>query len=241
MWKLTSTNRRTTITSFSAGVIFVLVLASALLLHARTVIVAQKTSPVVGNSDSRKVQAPLPEPIVLGTSAQTVQIPGSLNVGNGRMEVVTSPIGGGVLTNNLYIRQFNQTGSPAHVCWKVAPDHVPGLVLTTCTSSESSLRYKTDLRPFSGGLSLVARLKPYNFAWKNTGTRELGLIAEDVAAAEPLLTYKNEKDEIEGVKYENLTVVLVNAIKEQQTQIDDLRKQVRAQQEQLNGQRKRPD
>jgi Chaperone of endosialidase len=225
---------------FSIGLIVIAALAAVPLIHTRTATLAQRTPPVVEKPDSKKVEGQLPEPIVLGTSAQTVQIPGSLNVGNGRMEVVTSAIGGGVLTNNLYIRQLSQ-GSPAHVCWKVAPDHVPGLMLTTCTSSESSLRYKTDLRPFSGGLSLVARLKPYNFAWKNTGARELGLIAEDVAAAEPLLTYKNEKDEIEGVKYENLTVVLVNAIKEQQTQIEELRQQVRAQQEQLNGQGKRRD
>lgn len=219
---------------FRIALIVVAFLASVLLIHTRSTIFAQRTPPIVRDPDSRKVQGQQPEPIVLGTSAQAVQIPGSLNVGNGRMEVVNSPIGGGVLTSNLYIRQFNQTGSPAHVCWKVAPDHVPGLILTTCTSSESSLRYKTDLRPFLGGLALVTRLKPYNFAWKNTGTRELGLIAEDVAAAEPLLTYKNEKDEIEGVKYENLTVVLVDAIKEQQKQIEELRQQIRAQQEQLN-------
>jgi hypothetical protein len=42
-------------------------------------------------------------PLVLGTSTQTVQIPGHLIVGNGRMEVVNSAIGGGVVTRNLYI------------------------------------------------------------------------------------------------------------------------------------------
>lgn len=51
-------------------------------------------------------------PLVLGPAAQTVEIPGKLSVGGGRVEVVTSPIGGGVLTSNLYIRQLNQAGSP---------------------------------------------------------------------------------------------------------------------------------
>lgn len=176
------------------------------------------------------------QPIVLGTSAQTVQIPGALKVGGGRMEVVNSAIGGGVLTSNLYIRQLNQTGSPAHLCWKVAPDGVPGLLLTTCTSSQSSLRYKTDLRPFVGGLDVINRLKPYNFAWKNTGLREVGLIAEDVAEVEPLFTYKNDKNEIEGVKYENMNVIFINAFKEQQAQIEELRQLVKAQQEQLKKQ-----
>lgn len=153
------------------------------------------------------------DPIVLGTSSQTVQIPDKLNVGNGRMEVATSAIGGGVLASNLYIRQLNQTGAPAHLCWKVAPDGVPVLILTTCTTSQSSLRYKTDLQPFQGGLSLISQLRPFNFAWKTGGPREIGLIAEDVAKVEPLLTFNNDKGELEGVKYENLNVVFINAIK----------------------------
>jgi hypothetical protein len=181
-------------------------------------------------------ETPTDGPIVLGTSAQTVQIPGALSVGSGRMEVVSSPIGGGVLATNLYIRQLNQTGSPAHLCWKVAPDRVPGLLLTTCTSSQSSLRYKTDLQPFLGGLNVVNRLKPYNFSWKKGGGREVGLVAEDVAEVEPLLTFKNERNEIEGVKYENLNVVFINAFKEQQGQIEEMRQQIKAQQELLKQQ-----
>jgi hypothetical protein len=176
------------------------------------------------------------EPVVIGTGAQQVQIPGTLKVGGGRMEVVNSAIGGGVLTSNLYIRQLNQAGSPAHLCWKVAPDGVPGLLLTTCTSSQSSLRYKTDLQPFLGGLNVINRLKPYNFAWKNNGMREIGLIAEDVAEVEPLFTYKNDKAEIEGVKYENMNVLFINAFKEQQAQIEELRRQIKDQQEHLKQQ-----
>ena len=176
------------------------------------------------------------DPIVLGTSSQTVQIPGALNVGNGRVEVVNSAIGGGVLSRNLYIRQLNQTGAPAHLCWKTAPDGVQGLLITTCTSSQSAMRYKTDLQPFLGGLKIINRLTPYNFAWKTGGQREIGLIAENVAEVEPLLTFKNSKDEIEGVKYENLNVVFINAFKEQQAQIEELRQQIKMQQEQLKQQ-----
>jgi hypothetical protein len=174
-------------------------------------------------------------PIVIGTSTQTVKIPGTLHVGE-RMQVVNSAIGGGVWARNLYIHQLNQMGSPAHLCWKGAPDGVQGLLITVCTSSQSSLRYKTDLQPFLGGLSVINRLKPYNFAWKKGGMREVGLIAEDVAEVEPLLTFKNERDEIEGVKYENLNVVFINAFKEQQTQIEELRQQIKAQQEHLKQQ-----
>jgi hypothetical protein len=132
----------------SFGWIALLSLLALLALPMATL--AQTSAQTERASDPKTVKGQLPEPIVLGTSAQTVQIPGGLNVGNGRLEVVTSAIGGGVLTNNLYIRQLNQTASPAHLCWKVAPDRVPGLMLTTCTSSESSLRYKTRFAAVSG-------------------------------------------------------------------------------------------
>jgi len=58
---------------------------------------------------------------------------------------------------------------------------------------------------------------------------------------EPLLTFKNSKDEIEGVKYENLNVVFINAFKEQQAQIDELRKMVKTQQELLKQQAQQSD
>lgn len=110
---------------------------------------------------------------------------------------------------------------------------MPGLLLTTCTTAQSSLRYKSDLRPFVGGLDVITRLQPHHFTWKNGGGRGIGLIAEDVARVEPLFTFKNGKDEIEGVKYVTLGVVFINGFKEQQAQIEELRQLVSAQQEQL--------
>ena len=84
----------------------------------------------------------------------------------------------------------------------------------------SSLRYKTDLRPFRSGLNLINRLQPVSFTWKSGQSRDLGLGAEDVAAIEPLLVTHNTNGEVEGVKYDRLAVVLINAVKEQQAQIE---------------------
>ncbi len=93
----------------------------------------------------------------------------------------------------------------------------PANQISTCSSS---LRYKTNIAPFSSGLNLVNRLRPITFDWKEGGMKDLGLGAEDVAAVEPLLVTYNEKGEVEGVKYDRLGVVLLNAVKEQQIQIE---------------------
>ena len=94
------------------------------------------------------------------------------------------------------------------------------------SSCSSSLRYKTNIAPFNPGLSLVNLLRPITFDWKEGGMHDLGLGAEDVAAIEPLLVTYNPKGEVEGVKYDRLSVVFVNAFKEQQAQIEKQQKQI---------------
>lgn len=84
----------------------------------------------------------------------------------------------------------------------------------------SSLRYKRDINRFSGGLNVVRQLRPISFRWKADGTPDVGFGAEDVARIAPLFVTHNTAGEIEGVKYSQLTAVLVDAIQEQQAQLE---------------------
>ena len=104
----------------------------------------------------------------------------------------------------------------------------------------SSLRYKTNVATLPSGMSLINRLRPVTFDWKQGGEHDLGLVAEEVAKVEPLLVTHNERGEIEGVKYDRIAVVLINAIKQQQEQMerqkaenDKLKQQLRQQEERL--------
>jgi hypothetical protein len=83
--------------------------------------------------------------------------------------------------------------------------------LATCSSS---LRYKTSVEPFTGGLEVVEKLRPIRFVWKQSRIADIGFAAEEVEQVEPLLVTYNDKGEIEGVKYSQLSTVLVNAVKE---------------------------
>ncbi len=92
--------------------------------------------------------------------------------------------------------------------------------ISTCSSSA---RYKSDIEDFRPGLSLIRKLRPVSFRWRDNGMPDIGLVAEEVAETEPLLT--TTVDGItEGVKYDRIGVVLVNAVQEQQTQIDEERR-----------------
>src|SRR5205807_8687802 len=111
----------------------------------------------------------------------------------------------------VYASHLN-TGGDTPVCW----DSMHGSI-AYCSSS---LRYKKNFQAFNGGLALVKKLNPITFQWKSSNAADLGFGAEEVAAVEPLLVSHNEKGEVEGVKYDRISAVLVNAVKEQQAQIE---------------------
>jgi uncharacterized NAD-dependent epimerase/dehydratase family protein len=81
------------------------------------------------------------------------------------------------------------------------------------------LRYKKNVTSFSSGLELVQRLRPIRFEWKEGGMKDIGFGAEEVAAVEPSLVTYNDRGQVEGVKYDRISTVLVNAVKEQQEQL----------------------
>ncbi|MFN2578642.1 MAG: tail fiber domain-containing protein [Pyrinomonadaceae bacterium] len=110
--------------------------------------------------------------------------------------------------------------------------------LNQISSCSSSLRYKTNVAPFSFGLNLISRLRPISFDWKTGGMRDVGFGAEDVAAINPLFVTYNARGEVEGVKYDRLSVVFVNAFKEQQAQIEQQQNQLKNQQNQIDALKK---
>jgi len=64
-------------------------------------------------------------------------------------------------------------------------------------------------------------LRPVSFRLKSdaTGTRQFGLIAEEVAKVYPELVIRNEKGRIDGVRYDELAPMLLNEIQQQHTQM----------------------
>lgn len=83
-----------------------------------------------------------------------------------------------------------------------------------------------DIKPFSNGISIINKINPVTFRLKSNGRSALGFFAEDVAKIDPLLVNYNAQGEVEEVKYESITTVLVNAFKEQQVQISAQQKQI---------------
>jgi trimeric autotransporter adhesin len=107
--------------------------------------------------------------------------------------------------------------------------------LSTCSSS---LRYKNHVQPFTGGLNLINRLRPITFNWIDSDARDVGFGAEDVEKVDPLLVVYDQNGRVEGVKYKQLTAVLVNAIREQQARAEKQDQQIAEQKRQIEALKK---
>ena len=87
----------------------------------------------------------------------------------------------------------------------------------------SSKRYKKNIENYSFGIELVRNLRPVTFNYKQGGLADFGLIAEEVAEIEPHLALIDKDQKVNGVRYDRIGVVLINAINEQQDEIEKLR------------------
>ena len=85
----------------------------------------------------------------------------------------------------------------------------------------SSRRWKTNVETLDDALGLVSRLRGVRYQWKADGRPDIGLIAEEVGDVIPeIVAYEENGRDAKSVDYARLVAVLIEGIKEQQTQIE---------------------
>ncbi len=82
----------------------------------------------------------------------------------------------------------------------------------------SSDRYKTAIAPMGANTQKLQLLRPVTFHLKSdpSGTRQYGLIAEEVAKVYPELVIRDAAGTIQGVRYDELAPMLLNEVQKQQ-------------------------
>jgi hypothetical protein len=90
--------------------------------------------------------------------------------------------------------------------------------------NNSSRRFKSNIEPMQGALGKVEHLRGVTFNWIESGKHDIGLVAEEVAEVVPeVVGYDKDGVDVQGVDYARLTALLIEAIKEQQAEIKQLR------------------
>ena len=110
------------------------------------------------------------------------------------------------------------------------------------TAVVSSRRYKEDIKPLATTSEALYSPKPVSFRlhkkYDDTQALGFGLIAEEVEKVNPDLVYRNNKGEVESVRYEMVNAMLLNEflkehrkVQEQQKEIDGLKAELKKQRE----------
>ena len=96
------------------------------------------------------------------------------------------------------------------------------------TIQTSDVRMKENIQPLQYGLNEVMKLNPVSYNWiaKPQQGIKVGLIAQEVQSVlNELVVVGDDENKTLGINYAEFVPVLVNAIKEQQKQMDVLKKE----------------
>lgn len=99
----------------------------------------------------------------------------------------------------------------------------------------SSRRWKTNIQPIENALDKVQKLRGVSYDWKKDNSHDIGLIAEEVGKVIPqVVVYEENGIDARSVDYPRLVAVLIEAIKEQQQNINHQQESIEALQHRLN-------
>lgn len=151
------------------------------------------------------------------------------------------------LPNNQFVRQKNSSGTLGLLLGMSSDNNTylrgfsgvqiqtnNGTTAITISSSQnttfagtitenSSIRYKDNIETVKYGLDKVLQMRGVTYTKKDTGLKELGLIAEELNEILPEVVLKNEEGEPDSVSYGRITAVLIEAIKDLKKEIEELK------------------
>jgi len=137
-----------------------------------------------------------------------------------------------VITQPGYLR-IGGSGNPGGKFEVVGLDAGPGTNTVTCSlvggayrfyQSASSLRYKDKIQDLKEDFYKILNVKPKSFVFKASGIPDIGYIAEDFdeAGLKKLVAY-NQDGQPESVKYDKISLYIIEVLKDQQKVIARLK------------------
>jgi len=114
------------------------------------------------------------------------------------------------------------------------PLDVVGNVHGNSFINSSDVRWKKDITTLPNSLNKIMNMRGIEYTWREDSpfgkvdrTRQIGFVAQEMEAVIPELV-TTDPNGFKSVKYANVTAVLVEAVKEQQSQIEALKKTIEA-------------
>ena len=133
--------------------------------------------------------------------------------------------------SSVYVDQYLGIGvSPSNITHAITlpeSDTNSGKIKATAYTTYSSARYKENVQPIQNPLQIVNNLEGVTFDWKRTQSPDIGFVAEQVGKHLPnIVDWEENGTDAQSMDYSKIVPILVEAIKNQQSQIDKLKDQI---------------
>ena len=110
-----------------------------------------------------------------------------------------------------------------------------GILIGGNSLQDSDYRFKDNIKTITGAVDKVKQLRGVEYTLKSNGKDSVGVIAQEVEEVYPQLVHTSDErlgvTDAKAVNYSSLIGVLIEAVKEQQSQIEALKTQVNELQE----------
>jgi hypothetical protein len=153
----------------------------------------------------------------ISTLRSTTIIGGGTSTGTaGQVLQVTGISSGAYIGGNLGIGSTNPT-SRLDI---IGDARISGIVTAGDFNSTSDRKLKTNIQPIANPIEKVLQISGVSFNWKETGKATLGVIAQEIELVLPELVSDTDP---KTVNYNGLIGLLIECVKDQQNQINELK------------------
>ena len=101
--------------------------------------------------------------------------------------------------------------------------NITGIATAADFNSSSDIKLKTNVQRISDPLDKIIRIEGVSFNWKKDNSPSIGVIANELEKVLPQLVTDSDP---KAVNYNGLIGVLIEAVKEQQSEIDSLKERI---------------
>jgi hypothetical protein len=131
----------------------------------------------------------------------------------------------GTFTGNVTVGNVNSTGGTFSGLVNAVDIAATGNVTSPYFYSQSDINLKKDITPIENPIDIINLLDGFWFKWKNNDSQSIGLIAQYVEKILPMLV-GTAPDGSKTVLYNGIIALLIEGMKAQQKQIDELKSKI---------------
>jgi hypothetical protein len=154
---------------------------------------------------------------------------GNLTTGGGNVCIGQGVLGVAAESNPTRIRNVYSSVASGRAVYVNSDNKIGTLA--------SSRRFKDEIKPMDQASETILDLKPVTFRYKQEfdpgRTPMFGLVAEEVEKVDPDLVTRNDKGEVEAVRYEAVNAMLFNEFLKEHREVQEQKATIAKQQKQI--------